>query len=499
MRVLTRLTVIGILIASCSEPIGPGPTTRVLECVPASPDTIFILHPDSLHVVVGSADAAYAEWGVSDKCSFAPFPAEEMTWTIRDTSIATETVPNADASVRPVRHIVPRTPGRTFLVVEARGSVDSMAVFVPDTVVLGPVTAVSAAGAHSCAVTEGGEALCWGSGNSVLGEPGVDPAIGTCFGSPCSPMPVPLMTGARAVYSGLSHACVLDAVGAASCWGDNHWIQLGRDWAGTFYDPGAVSGGLEFAALTLGGQHTCGLSSEGVAYCWGDHSGGKLGGDQRSGPVLTPAPVDKDLRWSSIDARNVRTCGATDAGHLYCWGLLWVDGAPLSGATTCELFRGKEGPVTAPCSNVPLRMELAPSTGADTLFAQTNGDCALTTLGSVYCYRQGTGRYAAKIGFGPFASLAAGDLHMCGLSPGGDALCWGANESGQLGNGTTMSSDTPVTVSGGHMWTQIAAGTDHTCGLTMGEVWCWGATWSGQTGTSVLGEAWIPVKAHGQD
>ena len=54
-------------------------------------------------------------------------------------------------------------------------------------------------------------------------------------------------------------------------------IELGDGSTTNSSIPVAVSGGLTFSALTLGGVHTCGLISGGAAYCWGDNSSGQLG------------------------------------------------------------------------------------------------------------------------------------------------------------------------------------------------------------------------------
>ena len=229
---------------------------------------------------------------------FGTPPTGEINWIIRDPTIASDVGAPAGrlspsgpgAPNHPTRIIQALAPGRTFLVVEVGGLVDSLAVFVPDTVVMGSVTHLAAGGDASCAVSEGGIALCWGDGGgSVLGPPWSDPAIGTCWGSPCSPMPVPRQTDARSVQVGGSHACSLDTFGSAWCWGDGPGPR-------SVFDPVAVSSGVAFTTLTVGARHTCGLTSAGAAYCWGASSGGRLGGNQRAGLVATPDLVADDLQ-----------------------------------------------------------------------------------------------------------------------------------------------------------------------------------------------------------
>jgi alpha-tubulin suppressor-like RCC1 family protein len=102
---------------------------------------------------------------------------------------------------------------------------------------------------------------------------------------------------------------------------------------------------------------------------------------------------------------------------------------------------------------------------------------------------------------GLFSTLATGSSHACGVLTNGTALCWGrwwwvacsplcggvlvstrslwlaagVGSQGQLGTGASTASITPVAVSGGHTFAQIAAGSAHTCGLLAnGSALCWG-------------------------
>jgi alpha-tubulin suppressor-like RCC1 family protein len=88
--------------------------------------------------------------------------------------------------------------------------------------------------------------------------------------------------------------------------------------------------------------------------------------------------------------------------------------------------------------------------------------------------------------------ITANDVHACAVLRGGTVECWGANDYGELGDGTTNYSNTPVTVHATYAPTSLSAGPDHTCALFSGGVMtCWGHNYWGQ-----LGRLWRDNRAH---
>jgi alpha-tubulin suppressor-like RCC1 family protein len=93
-----------------------------------------------------------------------------------------------------------------------------------------------------------------------------------------------------------------------------------------------------------------------------------------------------------------------------------------------------------------------------------------------------------------FSALTAGAWHTCGLTNAGGTYCWGWNDSGQLGTGSTTTSTTPLAVAGGLTFSTIDAGHFHTCGLTSaGAAYCWGDNGGGLLGRGTFGYSTVPV------
>jgi alpha-tubulin suppressor-like RCC1 family protein len=132
---------------------------------------------------------------------------------------------------------------------------------------------------------------------------------------------------------------------------------------------------------------------------------------------------------------------------------------------------------------------LGPTAGANTLTATAAGlDGSPVTFGA-------TGTLT-------FTTVSAGFVHTCGLTPTGAAYCWGANQSGQLGNGSTTEPGVPITrpvaVSGGQSFSTLTAGDGHTCGITTsGAAYCWGYNLFGQLGTGSTTNSSTPVAVSG--
>ena len=156
---------------------------------------------------------------------------------------------------------------------------------------------------------------------------------------------------------------------------------------------------------------------------------------------------------------------------------------------------------------------LAHATTATQLVAGGNHACALSTLGGVECW--GDSQYG-QLGDGSFgagheapapvvglasgvASLGAGAAHSCAITTSGGVKCWGANNQGQLGDGTMTNSAVPLDVTGlGSGVASVEGGHNHTCAVTAGGgVKCWGGNLFGELGDGTNTPSTAPVDVVG--
>jgi alpha-tubulin suppressor-like RCC1 family protein len=249
---------------------------------------------------------------------------------------------------------------------------------------------ISAGGSHTCAVTLGDKAFCWGWGRYG--------ATGDGSTTEYRRTPVAVKGGLlfRQIAAGGSHSCGIATSALAYCWGMNGEAQLGDGTRTTRLKPTPVAGGRSFQQLAAGGSHTCAVTPGNAAYCWGWNYDGQLGTGQsypESPRRFKPVAVIGGHRFERLRAGNSHTCGVTTAGQAWCWG------------------NNSEGEL---------------------------GDGSITDRASPVLVAGNRSWIEAGGG--------VGGSHSCGRTPSGALFCWGRNWHGHLGDGTTTDSRVPVAV-----------------------------------------------------
>jgi len=268
-----------------------------------------------------------------------------------------------------------------------------------------------------------------------------------------------LAANANGIEAGGDLTCGLITLGQAFCWGLNDHGQVGAATDSVCFggiestsgagdsvvtaalpctlNPRKIASPAEFITIAAGDSSACGINSVGRAFCWGYNRQGQLGNGSTASRSA-PSIVTSALTFTSITVGGSHACGLATGGAAYCWGADSLgqlgDGGRINSTT----------PIPVVLNNAP----------------------------------------------GFFSAISAGFRHTCAVATDGGAFCWGDNGSGQLGNGTINSSDTPFPVSSNIRFTAVTSGSEHSCGIAVGgAAFCWGSNLDGQLGNGASGSA----------
>jgi alpha-tubulin suppressor-like RCC1 family protein len=287
------------------------------------------------------------------------------------------------------------------------------------------------------------------------------------------------LTGVTQLATGGRHACVVTSSGGVQCWGNNFLGQLGDGTQIISYpfrreaanDVVGLTSGVSAVAVSRGFDahcdassfctpahvgHSCAVTVAGGVKCWGENNFGQLG-DGTNTRRLTPVDViGLPAAAVSVAAGWYHTCAVLTGGALHCWGR--NDSGELGDGTTT------------------LRFVPAVVSGLESGVVE----------------------------------VTAGPSFTCAITSTAGAKCWGVNQRGQLGDGTTTDRRTPVDVTsltsgvahitaGGTPPQGVAAEYGgHTCAATTaGGVKCWGFNRTGQLGEGSLVDHLTPFDVTG--
>jgi len=408
---------------------------------------------------------------------------------------------------------------------------------------------------HSCVILDNVTIKCWGlnaEGELGLGDTTNRGDAANQMGDNLPVVSLGTNRSARSIATGGFHNCVILDNGTSKCWGRNGSGQLGAGDIASRGD-GSNEMGDNLAtlslgtnrtarAITAGGGTTCALLDNGSLKCWGQNTDGQLGlgdalargdGANEMGDNLSAIKLGKsknkiatnslkpigdsspelfeqsgETNSTTFVAGANYTCAILDNGSVKCWGQNDVGQLGLGN------INNRGDAVSEMGDSLPV-VDLGTNRTARSLAAGGDRTCAILDNGTVKCWGSniygqlglgdtvnrgdagsqmgdnlpvvdlGTNRTARKI--------VAGNQHACAILDNGTVKCWGANASGQLGQGNTialgdgageMGDSLPTVNLGTNRTAQtLAAGNNFTCAiLDNGTTKCWGGNAYGQLG-----------------
>ncbi len=289
-------------------------------------------------------------------------------------------------------------------------------------------------------------------------------------------------------------SCVRLSDGRVSCWGANQDGQMADGTNTSRLTPVPVTSVAGAVQLATGGRHACVIGADGAMRCWGRDVEGQIGDGMPTAisPIATIVPCMTDIPQMALGGGH--SCARMMLGTLACWG--------------ANAF-GQVGDGAVFDRSLPT--EVATVTGAIDVAAGDTHTCARMSNGTVQCWGDdtfgqlgiGASRMSVPLpstvpGLANVDEIALGGFHSCARLRNGTVQCWGHNNAGQLGDGTTVDQWLPVEVSGLRDVVQLALGAAHTCARRMdGSVWCWGWNLSGQLGDAVASVRMTPAAVPG--
>ena len=300
----------------------------------------------------------------------------------------------------------------------------------------------------------------------------------------------------KSIAAGGGHTCAVTEAGVVWCWGRNSNGQLGDGTTDNKLVPTQVSGPeTGVVAVSAGGSHTCAVTEAGELWCWGSNQFGQLGDGTTMGKYVPTEVTGFGASVVAVSAGSDHTCAVTEAGQLWCWGK--NDYSKLGEGTTTNRY-------------VPTQVS-GLETGVVAVSAGWYHTCAVTEAGLLWCWGwneygqlgEGTtsSRYlpAQVTDLAGVVAVSAGAVHTCAVTEAGLLWCWGWNEYGQNGDGTTEDMHVPTQVTGFETGVAaVSAWSVHTCAVTeVGGLWCWGGNAYGGLGEGTTEDKYVPTQVTG--
>ena len=350
---------------------------------------------------------------------------------------------------------------------------------------------IAGGASHTLALDKNGRMWAWGFNN--VGQLGNNAVL-----SQRTPVSVLGTTKTFCkIAAGTCYTLALDKYGRAWAWGNNLQGQLGNNAIITQRTPVSVLGTIKtFCQIAAGTSHTLALDKNGRMWAWGDNTTGQLGNNAVLSQRTPVSVLGTTKTFCQIAGGGLHTIALDKNGRAWAWGFNKA---------------GQLGDNTIISQRTPVSV-----LGTTKTFCQIAGGTSHTLAVDLYGRAWAWGRNdSGHLGDNSTASrktpvsvvgttktfcqIAVGTQHTLALDKNGRAWAWGFNTQGQLGNNANQSRITPVSVVGTtKTFCQIAAGASHTLALDKnGRAWAWGYNDQGQLGNNAVLSQITPVSVLG--
>ena len=287
------------------------------------------------------------------------------------------------------------------------------------------------------------------------------------------------------IAAGPNHTAVLKPDGTVWSWGDGGYGEMGNGGTSSPFPPTQASiTGVK--AIAVGYAHTLALKTDGTVWGWGANFSGELGNGNTNQQNL-PVRCGTLTSIIAIAAGDRFSLAVDSSGAVYAWGLN-SSGQLGDGSNLTRL------------SPVKLKSFTVAVTGARLIVAGTQhvlvrkADNSLWAWGANGSGQLGNGTQVNSnkpvqvTNISGVVSMAAGVAHSLAIKADGTILSWGSNAEGALGDPSQGTRLTPGQIPGLQGIVQVAAGYNHSLAVSNdGHMWTWGDNSQGQIGNGVSG------------
>jgi alpha-tubulin suppressor-like RCC1 family protein len=347
-------------------------------------------------------------------------------------------------------------------------------------------------GSNSAALALDNHGDVWVWGNSVFGE------FGQSVVFPRTPTSV---VGVTKTFCEINTEAffniALTSGGRLWSWGNNVNGELGNNTVTMVRTPVSVAGAVKtFSGITAGQNHSYAIDKSGRLWAWGSNVFGQLG-DNSVTSRRTPVSVLGAVKtFCKISAGYTHSLAIDKNGRAWAWGLNTNAQLGINALTSRRTPTSVLGTVKTFCqiSGGSAHSLAIDKNGRGWAWGQNSvgqiGDNSITTRSTPVSLAG-----AVKT----FCKITAGEQFSGSIDKNGRSWFWGVNTSGQLGDFTTTSRRTPVSVRGAiKTFCEISAGSAHVAAIDKdGRIWTWGSNSAGQLGDNSLTNRSTPISVLG--